>query len=296
MSCCDGNDNNKSYGRAIQRNKNGEQSMSDANVMAKMIHLENVYRENPSKGRALAMNYVGKGMAAEGGTGMFVPNRPVDMGGNAPVRGVGGPGGGGNALCYSRNFRVPCESFEENCSLYNAFFESVSLDVGTVIDTDFDSVGNFDQLKWNLQYLQGTDSKDASAVSGTPVAGALALIVPTGPTIGYALKWSVAQQLASPVVVTLFEVGMLNISGTVIERTNLQIELPPRTNGGWIYVPGAYRAASGMSMAEAQIQVPGVGATINIANSSDDIVWSVRKLSAFNTWTIDYLNLLASRN
>lgn len=270
-------------------------------MMAKMAELDSLYRRDPAAARSVAMRLVARGLQAESGdAGMTVGGRPGarvyapgDMLSQGPVRGIGGQSAVG--LCYTRNFRQPCESFEDNCAMYNSFFESVSVDVGTVIDTDFDTVGSFDQLKWNLTYLQGTSSKDPAVVSGTPVAGALALPLPAGPTLGYVMKWSVAQQLSSPVIVTLFEVGTTNISGDVIERVNLQIELPPRVNGGWIYIPGAYRAATGMSTAQQQIQVAPPGATINVANSSDDIVWSVRKLSAFNTWTVDYLNLLAAK-
>jgi len=266
-------------------------------MVANIEELERLHTTNPGLAREIARQAVVKGLKASrrGGSRLALDEKAKSDFAPGTILGAGG------GACYDRSIeRFGCTE-EEICELGPWQIPSVVMDSGIVIETDFDTLTNFRAVIDGLTFLEVTQSKDVAVVSAAPVAGTVTLLLASRRlSAGSALRWSVPYQLTQPAVVDIVTTNFFEAFNTASprNRTNVQVELPPGSNGGWIYLPGAYRSASGMMQGgfqlvqtDAAVAVP----EVTISNVPANMLWEHRYIGAFNTWTQNFVATLKKR-
>lgn len=260
--------------------------------IATMQELENLYRTNPALAKDVARRALARGLSCGGSSRQALDmKQQIDY----PVGRALSDGGGSG---YDRSIeRFGCTE-EELCKLGGWQIPSVVVDNGLVIETDFDTLSNFRAVIDGLTFLETTQSKDTTTVAAAPVAGVVTLTPATRRlSAGSALRWSTAYQLTQPAVVDIDTNGFWSTFSTADSRNRsaVQVELPPGTNGGWIFLPGAYRSAAGMSQGGFQLVQTDLGvapAEVIISNVPANMLWEHRYIGAFNTWTQAFVSIL----
>jgi hypothetical protein len=144
--------------------------------------------------------------------------------------------------------------------------------------------------------MEYTGTKSAMAIADVPIAGVTTLALTAIDRVaGFELHWSIANQLSMPAKVTIATAGLVSAFDATSgrERTGVEVQLPAKTNGGYIYLPGAYRAASGMMQGAFQlVSVAVAGADIIISGCPADSSWEARPLGPFNTATQRFIAIL----
>lgn len=256
-------------------------------VLAHLVNLGLQKQEEGRHGDPRAEAFSSKGSRA-------YMDRQAQMGYPAATPLTRGARAGG---CFDRSTLLyGCVDFLDICAMAGWHFPSVVVDVGSVLEVDFDALSNFKTLLDGFSFLEYSSPKIVAAPSASPVAGVTTIALNTlaGLCGGLSIRWSAPYQLTQPAVVTISTLNIQSafIAASLRDRGSIQVELPPGTNGGWIHLPGAYRATTAMMFGAFQlITIPAAAGTLTITNCPANTLWEARMLGAFNSWTQSFVEL-----
>lgn len=181
-------------------------------------------------------------------------------------------------------------SFGDWCSVRSTPLKAIEATSIDRFESDYSWIVNFSQLIRGVEFMELTAPKLDIEISGIAAGPALVLL-PVGGILsaGISLHWSLAAQLTQPADVVITMTGWVDVfGGAALDRT-VRATLSPRTNGGWVFIPHAFRSATEMDLAAFQLGVPFDGPSVSISGSPVGTTWTARELGPFNTWTAEYV-------
>ena len=180
-------------------------------------------------------------------------------------------------------------------------------------DSDYSSLSNFGQLLQAIELMELGAQKLDDKNTQTSAGANLIIPIPSGAVpavpfpqphagVGLFITWSMEYDSSQPLDVTLETRGVRSLFEETLPNRIVDFQIAPKTNGGSIYLPYAYRSNRGMDAAAVQIgkptideEPPGVNGEVELSGLVPNMTWNVYVLGPFNTWTRDYVAHCAQR-